>query len=211
MNLKGKSRQILASSKQGLLDMKTVLEEGGVKLFAKQAATLIVLVLIYHYAATALDTRSDGIRVKIEALQAQQNNEKDYLFSKSKLLKLEPRFPDGASKNDWLLKQMDTIFRESSIVQRKVASSQTENNSNNAYTVVSVPIEMNASYAEFANLVAAIEGREEFLKVSEFSIVKSPISEALGTNTIKLRVDAVFPVEKVAKKLFKDYSAGGKK
>lgn len=211
MNFKLKSKQILTSSKQGLQDIKTVFEEGNVKLFLKHFIVLIVLILAFHYISGALNTRTEGIKTKIEALQAQQNSEKEYLAGKAKLLKLEPRFPDISSKNDWLLKQMDTIFRESPIKQRKVSSSQTENNNNSAYSVISVPVDLTATYTEFANLLATVEGRDEFLKVSEFSLMKNGISEDLGTNSIKMRIDAVFPTEKVAKKLFKDAPAGGAK
>ena len=210
MNLKGKLKQTLTNGKQGLRDMKTVFEEGGFKLFIKQAIAVMVLILVFRYISGSLAVRDENIKGKMEALQAQQSNEKDYLASKSKLLSLEPRFPDISEKNNWLLKQVDTILREFSFNQTAKVGVQTEDVSNNAYTVVSVPLELTTTYAELGNLMATIEGREEFLKVSEFALTKN--KDPLGTNSIKMRVDTVLPAEKVAKALFKDApqtAAGG--
>ena len=105
-----------------------------------------------------------------EAIHAQQNNEQEYLSSKQKLLELEPRFPDLESKNDWLLRQIVSIFKEANI-QPSMAT-QTENNSNSGFTVVSLPVDITVSYKEFGQLMAQIENREEFLRISQFSIDK---------------------------------------
>jgi hypothetical protein len=205
MNVKGKSKQVLVSTKQGLRDIWTVVEEGGFKLFLMQAIAIMILVLLFRWVSGKLDDRNENIKGRAEALQAQQSNEKEYMSSKSKLLNLEPRFPDIDARNNWLLKEVDTVFREYEIKPAPKVGSQTEDTNNSAYTVVSVPIELTATYAEVGNLLAKVEGREEFLKVSEFLLTKNPISkDSLGTNSVKLRIDAVFPAEKVAKVLFKD-------
>jgi len=215
LNLKNKIKQILPSIKQGLKDIKTVIEEGNIRMFVKQGIAILILLILSHYISGALESRDANVKGKIEALQAQQSNEKEYMASKSKLLSLEPRFPDISEKNNWLLKEVDTILREFTFNPAPKVGIQTEDDSNNAYVVVSVPVELTTTYAGFGDLLASIEGRDEFLKVSEFALTKKSVigkDEALGENTVKLRIDAVLPTEKVAKALFKDASVtGGKK
>ena len=122
MNLKTKIQQIIISSKQGFKDMKMVLEEGRAKLFLYPVIAIILLFLVYRYAAGALQTRDERIKGQIEAVHAQQNNQQEYIANKQKLLLLEPRFPDMSTKNAWLLNQVVAIFKDSPI-NPKVASS----------------------------------------------------------------------------------------
>ena len=124
---------------------------------------------------------------------------------------MEPRFPDMSTKKDsWLLNQVVNIFKENSNITPKVAPTPQEDTSNNGYTVMSVPVDMNISYGDLGRLLASIEGREEFLKVSEFTLSKT--ANDLGQNNVKMRINTVFPTENVSKALFKDtVTKGGKK
>ncbi|MBO7237970.1 MAG: hypothetical protein J6U96_01605 [Elusimicrobiaceae bacterium] len=211
MNVKNLLPQILASTKQGLLDIKTVLEEGQYKLFLKPVIVLFVLFIVFRYANGLLESRDRRIMEQIDAVHAQQNNEQEYLSNKEKLLVLEPRFPDMSTKKDsWLLNQVVNIFKENSNITPKVAPTPQEDTSNNGYTVMSVPVDMNISYGDLGRLLASIEGREEFLKVSEFTLSKT--ANDLGQNNVKMRINTVFPTENVSKALFKDtVTKGGKK
>ena len=198
----------MASVKQGLLDIKMVLEEGHFKLFLKPLAVVVAIVIIYHYVSGMLAAQDAKVLGQIDAVHAQQNNEQEYVSNKQKLLSLEPRFPDMSAKNSWLLNQVVNVSNETS-VQLK-AGQQVEDTSNNGYTGVSVPVDMVISYDDLGKLLANIEGREEFLKVSEFSLTKA--ANNLGNNNVKMRIHTVFPTEKVTQTLFKNKPAkGGKK
>lgn len=205
-----KSVKLLDSVKKGLKDIKLVLEEGNYKLFLKQLVVIIVLIFAYRYVNTMLHNQQDGIAGQIEAVHAQQNNEQAYLTNKKKLLELEPRFPDLETKNDWLLRQVVAIFKDSTI-QPSIGSSQSENTSNNGYTVVSLPVSIEASYNDFGKLLASIENKDEMLRVSEFFIDKQ--ENSLGFNNIKMQINTIFPKEKIAKTMFKEEAkkAEGKK
>lgn len=185
----------------GFRDIKLVLEEGNYKLFLKQAAFIIVIFLAYRYASDMLAEKRSGIVTKVDAVHAQQNNEKEYLANKQKLLELEPRFPDVSAKNDWLLRQIVSVFKDSNLTP-KIGSSQAEDTSNVGYTVAAVPVDVEASYGDFARLMADIENRDEFLRVTEFSLIKH--NERLGANTIKMRINTVFLKEKIVPVMFKD-------
>jgi len=206
---KERYHKIIESTKKGFLDIKTVLAEGNYKLFLKQVVFLIAIFLLYRYVSNALQTKDAEILGDIKAVQAQKNNEQEYLANKKKLLELEPRFPDIEAKNDWLLRQIVAVFKDSPLVP-KVGSSQTENTSNSGYTVVQIPVELTTSYGDFARFLASLESKDEYLRVTEFSLEKR--NEDLGQNTIKMQIETIFPKEKIAKSIFKNSNKkGGKK
>ena len=200
--LKETYHKIMASTKQGLLDIKTVAQEGNYKLFLKQAVAIFLLILGFRYVNQSLDKQDQKVLGQISAVDAQQSNEKEYVAGKEKLLELEPRFPDLASKNTWLLSQVVRVDHEMGILLK--TSSQTEDSNNSGYTVVSIPVEATASYADFGRLLAHVESKDEYLRISEFSLTKISDAANLGKNTIRMKMNTVFPKEKLIPVLFKD-------
>lgn len=200
-----KPNKILESIKKGLNDIKTVAEEGNFKLFLKQAVVIIIVFMGFRYCNQSLQEKDSKIHGQIDAVQTQQKSEKEYLANKEKLLKLEPRFPDMEAKNDWLLRQIVAVTRDSGITPQ-LGSEQSENTTNAAYTVVSIPMNATLSYNQLGQLLANIENREEYLKVSEFSLKKD--AENLGSNEVSMKINTIFPKEKIAKTLFKDAKGG---
>ena len=203
-----KSNNFVDSIKQGFIDIKVVLEEGNYKLFIKQMIVIIALIFGYRYANDIFQQQDSEIASQVEAVHAQQNNEQAYVSNKKKLLELEPRFPDLEAKNDWLLRQIVAIFKDSQI-RPSMGASQTENTNNSGYTLVSLPVDIEASYKDFGNLLADIENREEFLRISQISLNKNEGN--LGTNTVHLQFNTIFPKEKIAKTMFKDELAAKEK
>ena len=197
--------KFVESAKKGFNDIKVVMEEGNYKLFLKQFIVIVVLILAYRHLVGKLDAQKSNVRGQIAAVQAQSSNEKDYLSNKKKLLDLEPRFPDVAEKNDWLLRQIVALTRESNIVA-KLGSSQTEDTTNPNYTMASLPVTFPSSFADFGRFLANVENKTEYLRVTDFSLKKN--TEVLGQNDITITINTIFPKEKIADKMFK---TGGKK
>lgn len=199
--------KFVESAKKGFNDIKLVMEEGNYKLFLKQIVAVIVIILLYRYVGGTFESKLINLRGQIDAVQAQRDNEKEYQANKQKLLDLEPRFPDLSSKNDWLLRQLVAIFREANI-SPTLGSSQAEDSSNAAFTLAAIPVTFQTSFGDFGRLLASIENRPEYLRISEFSLTK--VSENLGQNEINMRINTIFPKEKIADKMFKN-AAGRKK
>lgn len=202
------TNKIVESIKKGFADIQLVMQEGNYKLFLKQLIVIIVVFMGYRYMTGQLEIKQADIRGQIDALEAQQKSEKEYLSNKEKLLKLEPRFPDMEAKNDWLLRQVVAIFRDANMTP-DIGSSQAEDTSNTAYTVATIPVTLKTSFANFGRLLADIESREEYVRVSDFSITKK--TDVLGENEITLRLNTIFPKEKIANQVFKDTNVSGKK
>ncbi|WP_458402504.1 hypothetical protein [Candidatus Avelusimicrobium sp.] len=202
-NMKNKMNKVMESAKKGFADIKMVLEEGNVKLFIKQFVVIAVLILLCRYANGKLREKESNFRGQIDAVQTQQRSEADYLANKKKLIDLEPRFPDVDAKNHWLLNQIVSVFKEVNLTYKP--SQQNEDNSVADYTIVNVPVTVVGSYADLGHLLAAIESRDDFMRVSEFGLMKGKNNmENIGENEITLKINTVFPKEKLAKKLFKD-------
>ena len=209
VTLKEKYHKILLSTKQGLQDILTVIQEGNYKLFLKQLAVIILLILGYRHVNQSLNKEDQKIVGQISAVEAQQSNEQEYLAGKKKLLDLEPRFPDLDSKNAWLRGQVFGIAREMNMSLNP--STQTEDTNNSSYTVASVQVETTAPYADFGRLLAHVESKDEYLRISEFTLTKGGSDiENLGNNTIRMKINTAFPKEKLVPVLFKE-AVGQKK
>ena len=202
-----KSNKILASIQKGLNDIKLVLEEGNYKLFVKQAAVIVGILLLYRWGNGKIQEQVSQVRGQIAAVETQKDSEQEYLENKRKLLDLEPRFPDVSAKNDWLLRQLVVVFREANLTHQ-VSATQTEDTSNSSYTVASVPVTVQASFNAFGRFLADFESRKEYLRISELSLEKN--TESSGQNDISLRINTIFPKEKLAPTLFKDTPGGAK-
>ena len=169
---------------------------------------IIVVFMGYRYMTGQLEMKQSNIRGQIDALETQQKSEKEYLSNKEKLLKLEPRFPNMEEKNDWLLRQVIAIFRDANMTPN-IGASQAEDTSNSSYTVATIPVTLKTSFANFGRLLADIESREEYVRLSDFSITKK--TDVLGENDITLRLNTIFLKEKIANSVFKDTDTSDKK
>lgn len=196
-----KTNKWVESIKKGLNDIKTVLEEGNYKLFLKQAITIAALIFGFNQLQKHFDEKDHKVVGQMDAINTQQQNESDYLANKKKLLELEPLFPDISAKNDWLLRQVVAVFKTTKLTP-KITSAQSEDTSNSGYVVASIPVDLAVSYKEFGRFLAGMENLKELLRISEFTIVKQ--TEPIGQNTVRIKINTVFPKEKIAKTMFKD-------
>ena len=199
MSANAQVNKIKASIEKGFKDMQLVLQEGNVKLFAKQLVVIIAIFLVFRYFNNSFQQKINNYRGQMDAIRSQQTNEQEYMASKKRLLELEPRFPDTASKSEWLMTQILDVFAQAKLTP-KFSGTQAENTTNPNYTLANLEVASNASWLEFAQLIASVENRPEYLRISEFSLEKLNETNMLGQNKIKLKVNTLFPKEKLAPK-----------
>jgi len=197
-----KNNKQIEGLKQGFKDLSVVFQEGNFKLFLKHGITILAIFLLFRYLTGKNNEQIASMRSQMDAIAAQRASENDYLRSKEKLLDLEPRFPDISSKNEWLLGQILSIFKEGKLVPQ-VDGQQSEDASNGTYVAVGWDVKTNADYFHFAEFLANIENKEDLLKVSSFTIKKDTNTSNLGNNQITMRFNTIFPKEKIASRLFK--------
>lgn len=199
-----KTNKYVENLKQGFQDIQTVSQEGNFKLFVKQFVAVLAIFLLFRYASKEFTGKVNGFKGQMDAIRVQQTSEREYEANKQKLLSLEPRFPDIAQKNEWLLSQILGIFKNANIAP-KVSGSQTENASNPTYVTASLPVSMEMQFTHFAEFLASLENLESFIKISSFSVTKDTDPLNLGNNSITLQFNTIFPKEKIAKSIVKDY------
>lgn len=195
--------------KQGFADIKSVAEEGNYKLFVKQLVLVLCVFLGVRFLVGKLATQKAQILDRSSAISIQQAHEDDYMANKELLLRLEPLFPDKKKKNEWLIQNLMKIFSEH-LVQADINGNATEKKENN-YTVVSQEVSMKMSFADVGKMLADVESGDSFLRISNISISKMTDPNSLGLNTVTMRFNTLFPKEKFAKRLFKDYDKQMKK
>lgn len=209
-NKSTKLKDFLQGWKQGLVDIWNVVQEHNYKLFIKQVVVILVGLLILRWGVGKLNEQTKEVRLQIDAIRVQQNSEQDYLSNKRKLLSLEPQFPDVKVKDQWLLTQLLEVFQPSGI-KANMNEPQLEINTNPNYVVISKKVSFSQNFLEFGKLLADIENRTAFLRVSEFSVQRNPDPNEIGKNNITMTFNTIFPKEKLAPVLFKDYNKGGQK
>ncbi len=202
MNLN--TNKIVEDLKKGFQDIQTVAQEGNVKLFLKQFIAVIVVFLLFKYCNGQFAAKISNYNGQMEAIRMQQTSEQEYQANKMKLLSLEPRFPEVASKNEWLLSQILGVFKAASVTPQ-IEGTQKEDSSNSSFLVASLMVNAEMDFNKFAEFLAGVENKSEYVKISEFSLTKQTEADKLGINKISLRFNTVFPKEKIAKSIFKDY------
>jgi hypothetical protein len=76
---------------------------------------------------------------------------------------------------------------------------------------MSQEVSFKESFANVGKFVADVENGDDFLRLSNITISKVMDSASLGQNTVTMRFATLFPKEKYAKRLFKDYEQQMKK
>ena len=197
-------RSFMEGMKNGAMDIKAVLGDGNYKLFLKQLIVLLLAFLGVRFLMGKLAVQKEQIVDKISALSIQQANEEDYLANKERLLRLEPLFPDLAKKNEWLLQTLMRIFEDHKI-QANIDGNAAENVGTD-YTTVAQTVTLQQGFFPLGKFLADVENGENFLRISEISISKLSEPSMLGENAVSVKFNTLFPKEKYAKRLFKDYA-----
>lgn len=194
-----------ANFQQGLLDIRAVIEEGKFSLFVKQVVVLLAVFLLVRYGYKNLAVQKAKIKDDMEALQIQQLNKSDYLENKNYLMHLEPLFPDVAQKREWMLVRLSDIFEKHKI-QANIDGNISEN-SQQFYIVGSQPVTFQENFKRVGELVADIENGDDFFRITNFVLTKQTDKASLGNNAVAIQFNTVFPKNKYAAALFKDYAA----
>lgn len=189
--------------KAGFRDIKNVLAEGKFSLFAKQFVVLVGIFLFVKTVNGKLEAHKDKLQDQIAAIIIQQTNKEDYLNNKSHLLHLEPLFPNIEQKSDWLPSKLMALFVKHDL-SPKLDGNFSENVKGN-FTAVAQSISWQQSYKKLGEMMADLENGDDFLRVSEVSVTKLTGPDVLGENSVTVRFNTIFPKEKYAPKLFRDY------
>ena len=200
-----KPNKYVEQLQRGFRDIQTVAEEGNFKLFLKQFIVIALVVLAWHQLTGKFASKIQNLEGQVDAIKAQQLNEKEYAANKKLLISLEPRFANIEDKGEWLLREILDIFQKAELTPN-VSGSQVEDSNNPTYLLASMQVESAVEYATFARLLASIENRKEFIKISGFNLEKDKDPNRLGMNKVSIRLSTIFPKEKIAKQLFKDYN-----
>ena len=85
MSANAQVNKIKASIEKGFKDMQLVLQEGNVKLFAKQLVVIIAIFLVFRYFNNSFQQKINNYRGQMDAIRSQQTNEQEYMASKKTL------------------------------------------------------------------------------------------------------------------------------
>ncbi len=188
---------------QGFKDIQAVFEEGNFKLFVKQLVVILLVFLGVRFLLGKLTEQKNKIADQMAAISMQQSNQDEYLANKERLLLLEPLFPDISKKNEWMLQTLMKAFSDHKI-DGNINGNSTEKTEGSS-TVVTQEVTFQKPFNQIGQFLADIESGDAFLRVSNLTINKLNDPNQLGENSVNVTFNTVFPKEKYAPKLFKDY------
>lgn len=194
----------IAQFKKGLQDIKNVFAEGKFTLFVKQFVVVLGVFLLVRTVNGKLAAHQAELKDRMSAITIQQTNKEDYLVNKDHLLHLEPLFPNKEQKSDWMPSVLMALFGKHDLAPK--LDGNFAENAQPMYTVVSQSISWQQSYKKLGKMLADLENGDAFVRISEVSISKLTGKEVLGDNAITVKFNTIFPKEKYAPKLFKDYA-----
>lgn len=194
----------LAGFQRGLQDIQAVFQEGKVVLFVKQFVVLLIVFLLVFYANKSLKAHQDKIKDEMSKIGLEQKYRDEYLANKEHLIKLEMLFPDISKKQDWLVVRLKDIFekRKMQVVMEGNAGEETQTD----YVIGEQPVTFKAGFKEVGKLLADIENGDDFLRITDLTLTKLTDTENLGFNNVSIQFGTVFPKNKYAPTLFRDYA-----
>jgi len=201
---KGKN-QFVENLKKGFEDIQVVLQEGTVKLFAKQIVVIVLMFFVLRYANGKFEEKNAAARKQISAIDIQKKSEQDYMDSKNKLISLEPQFPDIEQKNEWLLSHILGFYKEANVTPQ-MEGGQAESDANPSYLLTTQKVGATMSYIQLGKFLEMIENAKDYVRISSVDIVKNTSPESVGENKVSMIFNTIFPKEKVGAKLFSNYN-----
>jgi hypothetical protein len=176
------------SFKDGLTDVKNMLEEHNFKPFATPLIILFVVFFALRYVNNSASGRVLEVRNKVEAHKAEINNEQEYKNSKAVYEKLVQRLPPADGKNEWLYQVVPQIFEANKMPTPKTAAQNTEDSG--IFTLASMSLEFETDYQTLGKLVESIENYEKFLRISSLLAVRQ--AGSLGKVKVNMIINTVF-------------------
>jgi Pilus assembly protein, PilO. len=174
--------------KDGFEDIKNMLLEQNYRPFWRP----VTVVLLVGIAVSILNNHSQSkiadMRRKVDAQQAEMENEVEYKNSKALYEKLVQQLPPVEKKNEWLLSEMVNIFDKVGVEATRTGKHDLEDS--DIFTLSSVTVEAELDYNQLGKMVEAIESNPYFMRISDLTVTRAEGS--LGKVQMNMRVHTVF-------------------
>ncbi len=187
-----KIKAFFLSIKQGFADINLVAADGKAKILLRPIIVMGVLAYGAYYVSDKFEVQKSEIEGKISSQRMQKSKIAGYDGLKASVSRLEEGFPDVKLKTEWLFGLVIDIFREQGIGYEFGGGQKEE--SNDVFTVTTLPVKFTTSYSKLGALCAAIENSGKFVRITDLKVDKS--TSELGLVNVEMNLSTAFLKEK---------------
>lgn len=175
--------------KEDLNNIKVLIQDRNFKQFWRPALAIIVMLFFMIWLNGTYKDRVSIVKKKIEAQQAESDNEKDYKVSKTKYQNLLAQLPPSAQKNEWILLQLEAISNKLQL-KDSVKYVKGQNTTYGIFEISTAIISGDLTYNQIGRLVETIENNPQFLRINKLSLNRQ--ENALGKISVRIEVYTAF-------------------
>ncbi len=180
--------RFITDIQDGLIDIKNMLLEQNFRPFIRPVLVVLMVAIVVSILNNRSETKILEMKRKVEAQQAEVENEVEYRESKGIYEQLVKQLPPTDKKNEWLLAEMVSIFSKIGVESTRTGKHNLEES--DIFTLSSVNVEAELDYSQLGKMIEAIENNKYFMRISDLTVTRADGS--LGKVQINMKVHTVF-------------------
>lgn len=172
------------------VNINVLIQERNYKPFGRPLIVIIGVFFIVNYFNSLAQSRVADIKTKIEAQQAEFENEKEYKAAKTKYQSLLAKLPPASQKSEWILLQLEAIINSRGL-KDNVNFAKSGTTSFGILEISMAIITGQLNYRQLGLLVESIENNPQFLRINNIILEKSK-NASNGTMDVRIEVYTAF-------------------
>lgn len=174
--------------KEDINNIRVLIQDHNYKPFWRPVLLIVLVFFLFYYLNNNAKDKVIVIQKKIEAQQAEADNEKEYNASKTRYQNLLAKLPPAAQKNEWILLQLEAIANNLKI-RDVVNFAKGANSSYGIFEISTAEITGNLTYNQLGRLVETIENNPQFLRINKLTLNRRENTETIA---VKIEVYTAF-------------------
>ena len=175
--------------KEQFSNIQVLIQDRNFKPFIRPIVAVVLVFFLVNLLNNNAKDKVAIIQKRIEAQQAEVDNEREYRTAKSKYQNLLSKLPPASQKNEWMLLQLGSIANRLKI-QDDIKYVKGPTSNFGILEISTANISGNLFYSQIGCLVETIENNPQFLRINKITMDKQ--ENALGKIAVKIEVYTAF-------------------
>lgn len=176
--------------KEQFSNIQVLIQDRNFKPFIRPIVAIVLVFFLINLLNNNARDKVAIIQKRIEAQQAEVDNEREYRTAKSKYQNLLSKLPPASQKNEWMLLQLGSIANRLKI-QDDIKYVKGPTSNFGILEISTANISGNLYYSQIGRLVETIENNPQFLRINKITMDKQGDS-FLGKIAVKIEVYTAF-------------------
>ena len=175
--------------KEDIYNIGVLIQDRNYKPFLRPA---LIILLVFFIVYLLNNNAKENVRIiqkKIEAQQAESDNEREYKAGKTRYQNLLAQLPPANQKSEWILLQLEAISKKLEL-KDSVKYSKGATSTYGILEISMATMTGSLTYNQIGRLVESIENNPQFLRINKLSLERQ--DSALGKILVKIEVYTAF-------------------